>query len=151
MEDIRIILDKEKKERDDVKLLQVETSTSKIYQTNFFSTYKIIIDITLLFVQHSRQEFLSSFDRYFRFAKLSSIVGASPVLISTSSSLLLASSSSSSLPLSLSEANSFRSPHSFLRYLTTKDWTVEVTMDWKFQLNIVFAVKKRLSNGWLKN
>ena len=24
-------------------------------------------------------------------------------------------------------------------------------MDWKFQLNIVFTVKKRLFNGWLKN
>ena len=53
MEDIRVILDKEKKERDDVKLLQGETSTSKIYQTNFISTYKIIINMALLFVQHS--------------------------------------------------------------------------------------------------
>ena len=24
-------------------------------------------------------------------------------------------------------------------------------MDWKFQLNIVYMVKKRISNGWLKN
>ena len=40
---------------------------------------------------------------------------------------------------------------SFLRHSATKGWTVEVAMDWKFQLNIVYMVKKRFSNGWIKN
>ena len=78
-----------------------------IMQTLFYR--KIITDMALLLVQHSyilifsnlnfmaTREFLSSFDRYFRFTNLSSIVSVSPVLISrTSTSLLLASSSSSS-------------------------------------------------------
>ena len=78
-----------------------------IMQTLFYC--KIITDMALLLVQHSyilifsnlnfmaTREFPSSFDRYFRFTNLSSIVSVSPVLISrTSTSLLLASSSSSS-------------------------------------------------------
>ena len=101
------------------------------------------------------REFLSSFERYFRFTNLLNIVSVSPVPISTTStSLLLAlsssSSSSSSLLSPLSEVPSFRSSHSFLRYSAKKGWTVEVALGWKFQLNIVFTVKKRLSNGWLK-
>ena len=85
------------------------------------------------------REFLSSFNSYLRFTNLSSIVSTSPVLISTTStSLLLASS--------LSEASSFRSPHSFLRYSATKGRSVEVALDWKFQLNIFYMIKKRLSN-----
>ena len=88
------------------------------------------------------REFLSSFDRHFRFTNLSSIVSVSPVPISTTStSLLLASSSSSSsssssLILSSSKATSFRSPHSLL--------TVELAMDCgsckkQFPLNSVSA------------
>ena len=97
------------------------------------------------------REFLSSFDSYIRFSNLSSIASASPVLISTTSTSLLLASSSSYLSLSISEASSFRSPHSFLKYSATKAWTVEVAIDWKFQLNVVYMVKKRLSNGWIKN
>ena len=50
----------------------------------------------------------------------------------------------------LSAGTSLRLPHSFLTYSATKGWTVKVAMDWKFQLNIVFMVKKRLPNGWPK-
>ena len=57
------------------------------------------------------RKFLYSFDRYFRFTNLSSIVSASPVPISATSTLSLSSS--------LSEATSFRSPHSFLRCALT--------------------------------
>ena len=36
------------------------------------------------------------------------------------------------------KATLIRSTHSFLRHSTTKGWAVEVFMDWKFQLNIVY-------------
>ena len=52
---------------------------------------------------------------------------------------------------SLSEATSFRSPHFFLRYSATKSWTMKVAIDSKFQLYILVMVKKRLCYGWLKN
>ena len=53
------------------------------------------------------REFLSSFDRYYRFTNPSSIVSASPVPISITSASLLLTSLSSSLLSPLSEATSF--------------------------------------------